>query len=91
MSTPILVIDVSEQIWRSGPPGTLTYINLNRPGARKPGFGSGGVGSLVRLAAAAYPSERAEPVERLLPHLEAYYKAWEMPALTPYTVYNSKR
>ncbi len=28
---------------------------------------------------------------RLLPHLEAYYRAWEMPALTPYTVYNSRR
>ncbi len=44
-----------------------------------------------RLAAAAYPSERAELVERLLPHLEAYYKAWDLPALEPYSVYNSKR
>ena len=44
-----------------------------------------------RLAATAYPRERAELVERLLPHLEAYYKAWDMPALEPYSVYNSKR
>ena len=44
-----------------------------------------------RLAASAYPRERAELVERLLPHLEAYYQAWDMPELTPYSVYNSKR
>ena len=44
-----------------------------------------------RLAATAYPRERAALVARLLPHLEAYYKAWEMPALTPYSVYNSRR
>ncbi len=44
-----------------------------------------------RLAREAYPKERAELVARLLPHLEAYYQAWEMPALEPYSVYNSKR
>ena len=44
-----------------------------------------------RLAATAYPRERAALVARLLPHLEAYYQAWEMPALTPYSVYNSRR
>ncbi len=27
----------------------------------------------------------------VLPHLEAYYKAWDLPALTPFSVYNSKR
>ncbi len=52
-------------------------------------LGSGQIGP--RVAAAAYPNERAELVERLLPHLEAYYKAWDMPALEPYSVYNSKR
>ncbi len=44
-----------------------------------------------RLAREAYPRERAELVERLLPHVEAYYQAWDMPALEPYTVYNSRR
>ncbi|MCH8154409.1 MAG: amidohydrolase family protein, partial [Proteobacteria bacterium] len=44
-----------------------------------------------RLAATAYPRERAALVARLLPHLEAYYQAWEMPQLTPYSLYNSRR
>ncbi len=44
-----------------------------------------------RLAREAYPAEAADLVARLLPHLEAYYRAWEMPPLEPYTVYNSRR
>ncbi|MCH6588607.1 MAG: amidohydrolase family protein, partial [Proteobacteria bacterium] len=44
-----------------------------------------------RLAATAYPRERAALVARLLPHLEAYYQAWEMPQLTPYSLYNARR
>ncbi len=30
-------------------------------------------------------------VERLLPHVEAYYRAWDAPELAPYTIYNSRR
>ena len=61
----------------------------DRPCGSENPLGSGQIGP--RVAAAAYPSERAELVERLLPLLEAYYKAWDLPARTPYSVYNSKR
>jgi hypothetical protein len=30
-------------------------------------------------------------VEALLPHVEAYYRDWEMPSLAPYSIYNSRR
>ncbi len=42
------------------------------------------------LSAQAYRSEDAELVERLRPHIEAYYQAWEVPDLAPYTVYNAR-
>lgn len=42
------------------------------------------------LSAQAYNPEDAELVERLRPHIEAYYRAWEIPDLAPYTVYNAR-
>ena len=44
-----------------------------------------------RLAAEAFPSEAADMVAALTPHLEAWYDSWETPELDPYTVYNSRR
>lgn len=43
------------------------------------------------LDAAGRSTEQAALVERLLPHVEAYYRAWDIPELAPYTVYNSRR
>ncbi|MEM7224587.1 MAG: amidohydrolase family protein [Pseudomonadota bacterium] len=43
------------------------------------------------LAAEAYPSEAADMVAALTPHLEAWYQSWETPELDPYVVYNSRR
>ncbi len=43
------------------------------------------------LNAAGRSPEQAALVERLLPHMEAYYRAWDIPELAPYTVYNSRR
>ncbi len=42
------------------------------------------------LGAQAYRSEDAALIERLRPHVEAYYQAWPVPDLTPYTVYNAR-
>ncbi len=42
------------------------------------------------LSAQAYRSEDAALVERLRPHVEAYYQAWQVPDLAPYTVYNAR-
>ena len=42
------------------------------------------------LSAQAYRSEDAELVEWLRPHIEAYYQAWRVPDLEPYTVYNAR-
>ncbi len=42
------------------------------------------------LGAQAYRSEDAALIERLRPHVEAYYQAWPIPDLTPYTVYNAR-
>ena len=42
------------------------------------------------LSAQAYRSEDAELIERLRPHVEAYYQAWQVPDLTPYTIYNAR-
>ena len=44
-----------------------------------------------RLAAEAFPSEAAEMVAALTPHLEAIYEAWQAPDLEPYISYNSRR
>ncbi len=44
-----------------------------------------------RLDAAHFSPEIAAAVERLLPHLYAHYRDWEVPALEPYVAYNSKR
>lgn len=43
------------------------------------------------LGAAACSPEDGALIDRLLPHIEAYYRAWEIPDLVPYTVYNSRR
>ena len=42
------------------------------------------------VSAQAYRSEDADLIERLRPHVEAYYQAWRVPDLTPYTVYNAR-
>jgi len=43
-----------------------------------------------RMAAEAAPTEGAETVRRLLPHLRAWYGAWDMPPADPYVTYNSR-
>lgn len=43
------------------------------------------------LDSAGRSPEQAALVERLLPHIEAYYRGWDIPELVPYTVYNSRR
>lgn len=45
----------------------------------------------AQLAATAGSADDAALVERLLPHIEAYYRAWDVPELVPYTVYNTRR
>ncbi len=42
------------------------------------------------LAATPFPAAAADLVERLLPHLEAYYAAWPRPSFSPYIHYNSR-
>jgi len=42
------------------------------------------------MAATPYPSEAAARAERLMPHVEAYYRGWEQPELDPYISYNSR-
>jgi len=44
-----------------------------------------------RLDATPYPEEGARLVEQLLPHLEAWYREWQIPDLDPWIRYNSKR
>ena len=47
-------------------------------------------GELARkLAAEAYPAEAGATVEALLPHLEAFYRSWDVPILSPRIPYNS--
>ena len=43
-----------------------------------------------QLARSAYPREQAELVQRLTPHIEAYYKGWDVPELEPYIRYNAR-
>lgn len=42
------------------------------------------------LSAQAYRAEDVELLERLRTHIEAYYRAWEIPDLVPHTVYNAR-
>ena len=42
------------------------------------------------LGSQAFRSADAAMIERLRRHVEAYYEAWEVPDLTPYTVYNAR-
>lgn len=44
-----------------------------------------------RMAAAAFPDERAAAVRAILPHLEAWYRGWPLPPLSPYATLNSRR
>ena len=44
-----------------------------------------------RLDATPYPEEGAEMVAQLTPHLEAWYRKWEIPDLEPWIRYNTKR
>jgi cytosine/adenosine deaminase-related metal-dependent hydrolase len=43
-----------------------------------------------RMAAAVYPSDRVAAVRAILPHLEAWYRNWPVPPLSPYSVLNSR-
>jgi 5-methylthioadenosine/S-adenosylhomocysteine deaminase len=43
-----------------------------------------------RMAATAYPTERAAAARRLTGHLEAWYGGFEVPRLDPYSTYNSR-
>jgi cytosine/adenosine deaminase-related metal-dependent hydrolase len=43
-----------------------------------------------RMAAAAYPAERAAAARAIMPHLEAWYRGWTIPALAPYASFNSR-
>jgi hypothetical protein len=43
-----------------------------------------------RLAGPPFPSEAVAYAERLLPHLEAYYRSWDHGRPAPYTAYNSR-
>ena len=42
------------------------------------------------LSAEPYPAAAADRAERLGPHVEAYYRSWDLPDLEPYTSYNSR-
>ena len=42
------------------------------------------------LSSQAYRAADAVMIERLRRHVEAYYQAWEVPDLTPWTVYNAR-
>ena len=44
-----------------------------------------------RLDAESVSDSRAQTVARLLPHLEAWYRDWEVPPLEPWIRYNSRR
>jgi cytosine/adenosine deaminase-related metal-dependent hydrolase len=50
-----------------------------------------GRGLAERLDAEPYPQTKAEMVTQLLPHLEAWYERWQVPALEPWIRYNSRR
>lgn len=43
-----------------------------------------------RMAKTAFPAENAETVRRLVPHMRAWYGAWEVPPSKPYITYNSR-
>jgi 5-methylthioadenosine/S-adenosylhomocysteine deaminase len=43
-----------------------------------------------RLAATPFPAELAGRMAALREHAEAFYRGWEIPALDPYTRYNSR-
>ena len=43
-----------------------------------------------RMAATPFPSEAAARIGLVKPHLEAFYRAWDVPALEPYVRQNSR-
>lgn len=43
-----------------------------------------------RVAATPYPEAEAQRLSVLLPHVEAWYGAWDAPECRPYTSYNSR-
>jgi cytosine/adenosine deaminase-related metal-dependent hydrolase len=42
------------------------------------------------VASSAYPAERANAARQLVPYLEAWYRAWPVPPLNPFNVYDSR-
>jgi cytosine/adenosine deaminase-related metal-dependent hydrolase len=44
-----------------------------------------------RLSREAFPDDAAKAVEAMMPRLEAYYGAWDLPELDPYSRYNARR
>ena len=43
------------------------------------------------LGAAPFPREAQARANRLLPHVEAYYRGWDVPELQAHTTYNSRK
>jgi hypothetical protein len=66
-----------EVVFRDGRPTRFDVDELGREAA-------------AMLNSQAYRSKDADLVERLRVSLEAYYRAWQIPDLTPYIVYNGR-
>jgi 5-methylthioadenosine/S-adenosylhomocysteine deaminase len=66
-----------EVVFRDGRPTRFDVDELGREAA-------------AILSSQAYRSKDADLVERLRVSLEAYYRAWQIPDLTPYIVYNGR-
>jgi cytosine/adenosine deaminase-related metal-dependent hydrolase len=67
-----------ETVWRDGRPTRFDAAAAGQELA-------------AMLDATPYPAQTAERIERLLPYIERYYEAWELPEFEPYIRYNSKR
>ncbi len=44
----------------------------------------------ARLVAAPFPADAAHRIALLAPHLDAFYRSWDLPELDPYIRYNSR-
>jgi 5-methylthioadenosine/S-adenosylhomocysteine deaminase len=66
-----------EVVFRDGRPTRFDLDELGREAA-------------AILSSQAYRSKDADLVERLRVSIEAYYRAWQIPDLTPYIVYNGR-
>ncbi|GJL84218.1 MAG: N-ethylammeline chlorohydrolase [marine bacterium B5-7] len=71
-----VIID-GETVWRDGAP---TLFNLDAAAAEL----------AARAAAEPFARERAAAVQAVLPHLRAWYAAWDRPELHPWRIQSSK-